>query len=235
MALQRGPNLPNYVERINTAIPGVSSSSSSSHLVTILDDARPPANLEPTVEGVVVGLTWDELPGDRAVQTYEVKVNDGPWRALDTGPRTHTWIGGLTPGVENTITVGARYWGPERPRFGRGDCDVFNCSVKVMGPMLDTAHADGPGAVTGLAVVSRMTLGEAKLSWTPPSDTGASGISGYQWRATGGSFDVEPEFLNQWHDIATSVIGDRREHDIGDHQLAGGGGPHHLRAGVERP
>ena len=206
MALQRGPNLPNYVERINTAIPGVSSSSSSSHLVTILDDARPPANLEPTVEGVVVGLTWDELPGDRAVQTYEVKVNDGPWRALDTGPRTHTWIGGLTPGVENTITVGARYWGPERPRFGRGDCDVFNCSVKVMGPMLDTAHADGPGAVTGLAVVSRMTLGEAKLSWTPPSDTGASGISGYQWRATGGSFDVEPEFLNQWHDIATSVI-----------------------------
>ena len=139
------------------------------------------------------------------MQTYEVKVNDGPWRALDTGPRTHTWIGGLTPGVENTITVGARYWGPERPRFGRGDCDVFNCSVKVMGPMLDTAHADGPGAVTGLAV-SRMNLGEAKLSWTPPSDTGASGISGYQWRATGGSFDVEPEFLNQWHDIATSVI-----------------------------
>ena len=205
MALQRGPNLPSYVERINTAIPGVPSSSSSSHLVTILDDARPPANLEPTVEGVVVGLTWDELPGDRAVQTYEVKVNDGPWRALDTGPRTHTWIGGLTPGVENTITVGARYWGPERPRFGRGDCDVFNCSVKVMGPMLDTAHADGPGAVTGLAV-SRMILGEAKLSWTPPSDTGASGISGYQWRATGGSFDVEPEFLNQWHDIATSVI-----------------------------
>ena len=57
MALQRGPNLPNYVERINTVIPGVSSSSSSSHLVTILDDARPPANLEPTVEGVVVGLT----------------------------------------------------------------------------------------------------------------------------------------------------------------------------------
>ena len=54
--------------------------------------------------------------------------------------------------------------------------------------------------------VSRMNLGEAKLSWTPPSDTGASGISGYQWRATGGSFDVEPEFLNQWHDIATSVI-----------------------------
>ena len=206
MALQRGPNLPNYVERINTAIPGVSSSSSSSHLVTILDDARPPANLEPTVIGVVVGLTWDELPGDRAVETYEVKVNDGPWRALDTGPRTHTWIGGLTPGVENTITVGARYWGPERPRFGRGDCDVFNCSVKVMGPMLDTAHADGPGAVTGLAVVSRMAVGEAKLSWTPPSDTGASGISGYQWRATGGSFDVEPEFLNQWHDIATSVI-----------------------------
>ena len=206
MALQRGPNLPSYVERINTAIPGVPSSSSSSHLVTILDDARPPANLEATVEGVRVGLTWDELPGDRAVQTYEVKVNDGPWRALDTGPRTHTWIGGLTPGVENTITVGARYWGPERPRFGRGDCDVFNCSVKVMGPMLDTAHADGPGAVTGLAVVSRMTLGEAKLSWTPPSDTGASGISGYQWRATGGSFDVEPEFLNQWHDIATSVI-----------------------------
>ena len=206
MALQRGPNAPNYVERIITTIPGVSSPSSSSHLVTILDDARPPANLEPTVEGVVVGLTWDELPGDRAVQTYEVKVNDGPWRALDTGPRTHTWIGGLTPGVENTITVGARYWGPERPRFGRGDCDVFNCSVKVMGLMLDTAHADGPGAVTGLAVVSRMALGEAKLSWTPPSDTGASGISGYQWRATGGSFDVEPEFLNQWHDIATSVM-----------------------------
>ena len=52
MALQRGPNLPNYVERINTAIPGVSSSSSSSHLVTILDDARPPANLEATVGGV---------------------------------------------------------------------------------------------------------------------------------------------------------------------------------------
>ena len=206
MALQRGPNLPNYVERINTAIPGVSSSSSSSHLVTILDDARPPANLEATVAGVRVVLTWDELPGDRAVETYEVKVNDGPWRALDTGPRTHTGIGGLTPGVENTITVGARYWGPERPRWGRGDCDVFNCSVTVMGPMLDTAHADGPGAVTGLAVVSRMTLGEAKLSWTPPSDTGASGISGYQWRATGGSFDVEPEFLNQWHDIATSVI-----------------------------
>ena len=204
IALQRGPNLPNYVELVTARAPGTTSSNSS-HLVTILDDARPPANLEPTVEGVVVGLTWDELPGDRAVQTYEVKVNDGPWRALDTGPRTHTWIGGLTPGVENTITVGARYWGPERPRFGRGDCDVFNCSVKVMGPMLDTAHADGPGAVTGLAV-SRMNLGEAKLSWTPPSDTGASGISGYQWRATGGSFDVEPEFLNQWHDIATSVI-----------------------------
>ena len=202
--LQRGPNLTNKVTLIGTATPGLTGSGYS-HRVTILDDARPPANLEPTVEGVVVGLTWDELPGDRAVQTYEVKVNDGPWRALDTGPRTHTWIGGLTPGVENTITVGARYWGPERPRFGRGDCDVFNCSVKVMGPMLDTAHADGPGAVTGLAV-SRMNLGEAKLSWTPPSDTGASGISGYQWRATGGSFDVEPEFLNQWHDIATSVI-----------------------------
>ena len=174
--------------------------------MTILDDARPPANLEATVEGVVVGLTWDELPGDRAVETYEVKVNDGPWRALDTGPSTHGVVGGLTPGVENTITVGARYWGPERPRFGRGDCDVFNCSVKVMGPMLDTAHADGPGAVTGLAVSRRMALGEAELSWTPPSDTGASGISGYQWRATGGSFDVEPEFLNQWHDIATSVM-----------------------------
>ena len=203
--LQRGPNLTNKVTLIGTATPGLTGSGFS-HRVTILDDARPPANLEATVEGVVVGLTWDELPGDRAVQTYEVKVNDGPWRALDTGPRTHTWIGGLTPGVENTITVGARYWGPERPRFGRGDCDVFNCSVKVMGPMLDTAHADGPGAVTGLAVVSRMAVGEAKLSWTPPSDTGASGISGYQWRATGGSFDVEPEFLNQWHDIATSVI-----------------------------
>ena len=107
--------------------------------------------------------------------------------------------------MENTITVGARYWGPERPRFGRGDCDVFNCSVKVMGPMLDTAHADGPGAVTGLTV-SRMALGEAELSWTPPSDTGASGISGYQWRATGGSFDVEPELLNRWHDIAPSVM-----------------------------
>ena len=206
MALQRGPNLPNYVERINTAIPGVSSSSSSSHLVTILDDARPPANLEATVGGVDVGLTWDELPGDRAVQTYEVKVNDGPWRALDTGPRTHSWIGGLSPGVENTITVGARYWGPERPRWGRGDCEVFNCSVKVMGPMLDTAHADGPGAVTGLAV-SRMNLGEAKLSWTPPSDPGAFGIYGYEWRATGGSFDVEPEFLNQWHDTAPSADG----------------------------
>ena len=202
--LQRGPNLTNKVTLIGTTTPGLTGGGYS-HRVTILDDARPPANLEPTVEGVVVGLTWDELPGDRAVETYEVKVNDGPWRALDTGPRTHTWIGGLTPGVENTITVGARYWGPERPRFGRGDCDVFNCSVKVMGPMLDTAHADGPGAVTGLAV-SRMNLGEAKLSWTPPSDTGASGISGYQWRATGGSFDVEPEFLNQWHDIATSVI-----------------------------
>ena len=206
MALQRGPNLPNYVERINTAIPGVSSSSSSSHLVTILDDARPPANLEATVGGVDVGLTWDELPGDRAVQTYEVKVNDGPWRALDTGPRTHSWIGGLSPGVENTITVGARYWGPERPRWGRGDCEVFNCSVTVMGPMLDTAHADGPGAVTGLAV-SRMNLGEAKLSWTPPSDPGAFGIYGYEWRATGGSFDVEPEFLNQWHDTAPSADG----------------------------
>ena len=206
MALQRGPNLPNYVERINTAIPGVSSSSSSSHLVTILDDARPPANLEATVGGVDVGLTWDELPGDRAVETYEVKVNDGPWRALDTGPRTHSWIGGLSPGVENTITVGARYWGPERPRWGRGDCEVFKCSVKVMGAMLDTAHADGPGAVTGLAV-SRMNLGEAKLSWTPPSDPGAFGIYGYEWRATGGSFDVEPEFLNQWHDTAPSADG----------------------------
>ena len=203
--LQRGPNLTNKVALIGTATPGLTGSGFS-HRVTILDDARPPANLEATVEGVRVGLTWDELTGDRAVETYEVKVNDGPWRALDTGPRTHTWVGGLTPGVENTITVGARYWGPERPRFGRGDCEVFNCSVKVMGPMLDTAHADGPGAVTGLAVVSRMALGEAELSWTPPSDTGASGISGYQWRATGGSFDVEPEFLNQWHDIATSVM-----------------------------
>ena len=203
--LQRGPNLTNKVALIGTATPGLTGSGFS-HRVTILDDARPPANLEATVEGVRVGLTWDELTGDRAVETYEVKVNDGPWRALDTGPRTHTWVGGLTPGVENTITVGARYWGPERPRFGRGDCDVFNCSVTVMGPMLDTAHADGPGAVTGLAVVSRMALGEAELSWTPPSDTGASGISGYQWRATGGSFDVEPEFLNQWHDIATSVM-----------------------------
>ena len=203
--LQRGPNLTNKVTLIGTTSPGLTGSGFS-HRVTILDDARPPANLEATVEGVRVGLTWDELPGDRAVETYEVKVNDGPWRAPITGPRTHTWIGGLTPGVENTITVGARYWGPEQPRFGRGDCDVFNCSVKVMGPMLDTAHADGPGAVTGLAVVSRMTLGEAELSWNPPSDTGASGISGYQWRATGGSFDVEPEFLNQWHDIATSVM-----------------------------
>ncbi len=204
IALQRGPVLPNYVELVTARVPGTTNSNSS-HLVTILDDARPPANLEATVEGVRVGLTWDELPGDRAVETYEVKVNDGPWRALDTGPSTHGWVGGLTPGVENTITVGARYWGPERPRFGRGDCDVFNCSVTVMGPMLDTAHADGPGAVTGLAV-SRMAHGEAELSWTPPSDTGASGISGYQWRATGGSFDVEPEFLNQWHDIATSVM-----------------------------
>ena len=205
--IQRGPNLTNKVTLIGTRTPGVTGSNFS-HRVTILDDARPPTNLEATVEGVRVGLTWDELPGDRAVQTYEVKVNDGPWRALDTGPRTRTHgvVGGLTPGVENTITVGARYWGPERPRFGRGDCDVFNCSVKVMGPMLDTAHADGPGAVTGLAVVSRMALGEAELSWTPPSDTGASGISGYQWRATGGSFDVEPEFLNQWHDIAFSVM-----------------------------
>ena len=202
--LQRGPNLTNKVTLIGTRTLGVTGSNFS-HRVTILDDARPPANLEATVEGVRVGLTWDELPGDRAVETYEVKVNDGPWRALDTGPSTHGWVGGLTPGVENTITVGARYWGPERPRFGRGDCDVFNCSVKVMGPMLDTAHADGPGAVTGLAV-SRMALGEAELSWTPPSDTGASGISGYQWRATGGSFDVEPEFLTRWHDIATSVM-----------------------------
>ena len=204
VALQRGPNLPNYVELVTARAPG-STNSNSSHLVIILDDARAPANLEATVEGVVVGLTWDELPGPRAVETYEVKVNDGPWRALDTGPSTHGVVGGLTPGVENTITVGARYWGPERPRFGRGDCDVFNCSVKVMGPMLDTAHADGPGAVTGLAV-SRMGLGEAKLTWTPPSDTGASGISGYQWRATGGSFDVEPELLNRWHDIAPSVM-----------------------------
>ena len=204
VALQRGPNLPNYVELVTTRAPG-STNSNSSHLVTILDDARAPANLEATVEGVVVGLTWDELPGPRPVETYEVKVNDGPWRALDTGPGTHGVVGGLTPGVENTITVGARYWGPERPRFGRGDCAVFNCSVTVMGPMLDTAHADGPGAVTGLAV-SRMGFGEAKLSWTPPSDTGTSGIGGYQWRATGGSFDVEPEFLNRWHDIAPSVM-----------------------------
>ena len=204
--LNRGPNLINYVTLVTEAIPGVSSSSSASHVVTILDDARAPANLEATVEGVVVGLTWDELPGPRPVETYEVKVNDGPWRALDTGPGIFgAAVGGLTPGVENTITVGARYWGPERPRFGRGDCAVFNCSVTVMGPMLDTAHADGPGAVTGLAV-SRMGFGEAKLSWTPPSDTGTSGISGYQWRATGGSFDVEPELLNQWHDIAPSVM-----------------------------
>ena len=199
VALQRGPNLPSRVELVTTRAPG-STNPNSSHLVTILDDARAPANLEATVEGVVVGLTWDELPGPRAVETYEVKVNDGPWRALDTGPSTHGVVGGLTPGVENTITVGARYWGPERPRFGRGDCDVFNCSVKVMGPMLDTAHADGPGAVTGLAV-SRLALGEAELTWTPPS-----GISGYQWRATGGSFDVEPELLNRWHDIAPSVM-----------------------------
>ena len=66
--------------------------------MTILDDARPPANLEATVEGGVVGLTWDELPGDRAVETYEVKVNDGPWRALDTGPSTHGVVGGAHPG-----------------------------------------------------------------------------------------------------------------------------------------
>ena len=204
IALQRGPNLANSVELVTTRAPGTTPYNSS-HLVTILDDARAPANLEATVEGVVVGLRWDELPGPRAVETYEVKVNDGPWRALDTGPSTHGVVGELTPGVENTITVGARYWGPERPRFGRGDCDMFNCSVKVMGPMLDTAHADGPGAVTGLAV-SRLALGEAELSWTPPSDTGASGISGYQWRATGGSFDVEPELLNRWHDIAPSVM-----------------------------
>ena len=82
---------------------------------------------------------------------------------------------------------------------------MFNCSVKVMGPALDTAHADGPGAVTGLTV-SRMGFGEAELTWTLPSDTGTYGISGYQWRATGGSFDVEPELLNQWHDIAPSVM-----------------------------
>ena len=203
--LQRGPNLLNYVTLVTTSVPGVSQSSLSSHLVTILDDARAPANLEATVEGVVVGLTWDELPGPRPVETYEVKVNDGPWRALDTGPSTHGVVGGLTPGVENTITVGARYWGPERPRFGRGDCEVYNCSVKVMGPILDTVHADGPDWVTGLTV-SRMAFGEAELTWTPPSDTGAYGIGGYQWRATGGSFDVEPELLNRWHDIAPSVM-----------------------------
>ena len=204
VALQRGPNLPNYVTLVTTRAPG-STNSNSSHLVTILDDARAPANLEATVEGVVVGLTWDELPGPRPVETYEVKVNDGHWRALDTGPSTHGVVGGLTPGVENTITVGARYWGPERPRFGRGDCEVYNCSVKVMGPILDTVHADGPDWVTGLTV-SRMAFGEAELTWTPPSDTGAYGIGGYQWRATGGSFDVEPELLNRWHDIAPSVM-----------------------------
>ncbi len=106
IALQRGPNLANSVELVTTRAPGTTPYNSS-HLVTILDDARAPANLEATVEGVVVGLTWDELPGPRAVETYEVKVNDGPWRALDTGPSTHGVVGELTPGVENTITVGA--------------------------------------------------------------------------------------------------------------------------------
>ena len=163
--IQRGPNLTNKVTLIGTATPGLTGSGFS-HRVTILDDAWPPANLEATVEGVVVGLTWDELPGDRAVETYEVKVNDGLGAPSIPAPVPTGWWG-ASPRAWRTPSRWARATGGlSGPGSAEATAMWFNCSVKVMGPMLDTAHADGPGAVTGLAV-SRMALGGGRVELEP--------------------------------------------------------------------
>ena len=184
--LARSTQYSFQVRAVNTI--GNSPESNTVTETTQQTDVGAPTGFEVTVTATTAVLSWTaptQTEGE-TITDYEVRYAKGDeitgaWASA--GTNTSETITGLEKGTEYSFQVRARI------AAGAGIASTV---------VTETTLATKPGAPTGLRATPAQTT--VALSWTAPTDTGGTPITGYEYRigtgnwistgATGTSFTV---------------------------------------------